>query len=220
MVSNILMHREFSSSYTAKFVIERDRMYVENASRATTEGFITVDNLEPNPKNPIIAAFFRNIGYADQLGSGVHNLFKYCKYYSGQEPEFVEGDVFRIIVPLDDSYSYDFGPENKKESQSADKVPINTDKGSESADKSADKVPIIIDKNMKHELSKQQKQVLQYVKRNKTITSHQAEKLLQVQQRRARTILGEMMRLGLLERQGSYKSTKYVANEENSKNAT
>lgn len=230
MVSNILMHREFSSSYTAKFVIEKDRMYVENASRATAEGFITVDNLEPNPKNPIIAAFFRNIGYADQLGSGVHNLFKYSKYYSGQEPEFAEGDVFKIIVPLDDSYSFDFSPENKKEGKSADKVPINADKGPESADKvpinadkgskSADKVLVNIDKNMKQELSKQQKQVLQYVKRNQTITSHQAEKLLQVQQRRARMILGEMMRLGLLERQGSYKSTKYVANEENSKNAT
>ena len=35
-------------------------MYVENASRAMGGGFITVDNLEPNPKNPIIAAFFRN----------------------------------------------------------------------------------------------------------------------------------------------------------------
>lgn len=33
-------------------------MYVENASRAMGGGFITVDNLEPNPKNPIIAAFF------------------------------------------------------------------------------------------------------------------------------------------------------------------
>ena len=65
--------------------------------------------MEPNPKNPIIAAFFRNIGYADQLGSGVRNLFKYSKYYSGQEPEFIEGDVFRIIVPLDDDYSFDFG---------------------------------------------------------------------------------------------------------------
>uniref|UniRef100_UPI003FEEA206 hypothetical protein n=1 Tax=[Lactobacillus] rogosae TaxID=706562 RepID=UPI003FEEA206 len=32
-------------------------MYVENASRAMGGGFITVDNLEPNPKNPIIAAF-------------------------------------------------------------------------------------------------------------------------------------------------------------------
>ena len=71
MISNTLMHREFTSSYTAKFVIEKERMYVENANRATKEGFITVDNLEPNSKNPIIAAFFRNIGYADQLGSGV-----------------------------------------------------------------------------------------------------------------------------------------------------
>ena len=62
MISNTLMHREFTSSYTAKFVIEKDRMYVENANRATKEGFITVDNLEPNSKNPIIAAFFRNIG--------------------------------------------------------------------------------------------------------------------------------------------------------------
>ena len=100
-------HREFSSSYTSKFVIEKERMYVENANRAANGGFITVDNLEPNPKNPIIAAFFRNIGYADQLGSGVRNLFKYSKYYSGQEPQFIEGDVFRIIVPLDD-HNYDF----------------------------------------------------------------------------------------------------------------
>jgi len=123
MVSNILMHREFSSSYTAKFVIEKDRMYVENASRATGEGFITVENLEPNPENPIIAAFFRNIGYADQLGSGVHNLFKYSKYYSGKEPEFVEGDVFKIIIPLDDKYSFDFKLLND-DVQSADKVPI------------------------------------------------------------------------------------------------
>lgn len=57
----------------------------------------------------MIAAFFRNIGYADQLGSGVRNLFKYSKYYSGAEPSFEEEDVFRIIVPLNDAYSFDFG---------------------------------------------------------------------------------------------------------------
>jgi len=103
------MHRELTSSYTAKFVIEKDRMYIENANRASREGYITVDNLEPNPKNPVIASFFRNIGYADQLGSGVRNLFKYTKFYSGKEPEFKEGDIFRIIVPLDEAYSFDFG---------------------------------------------------------------------------------------------------------------
>lgn len=109
MVSNVLMHREFTNSYTAKFVIEEERMYVENANRAISDGYITEDNLEPIPKNPIIASFFRNIGYADQLGSGVRNLFKYSKYYSGQVPEFIEGDIFRIIVPLDEKYSFDFG---------------------------------------------------------------------------------------------------------------
>lgn len=72
-----------------QIVIEKERMFVENASRATGEGYVTVNNLEPNPKNPIIASFFRNIGYAEQLGSGVRNLFKYSKYYSGQEPEFI-----------------------------------------------------------------------------------------------------------------------------------
>lgn len=99
MIANTLIHREYTSSYQAKFVIEKERMYVENANRASQHAIITPDNLEPNPKNPIIASFFRNIGYADQLGSGVRNLYKYSKYYSGKEPEFIEGDVFRIIVP-------------------------------------------------------------------------------------------------------------------------
>ena len=205
MVSNVLMHREFSSSYTAKFVIEKERMYVENASRAMGEGFITVDNLEPNPKNPIIAAFFRNIGYADQLGSGVRNLFKYSKYYSGQEPRFVEGDIFKIIVPLDDDYSYDYVIKNEEINNK--KVPIK------SADK---KVPIkSADKKVMEKdaiIKKQQKKILEYIKENGKITSHQAEELLNVKQRRARIVLVEMVNNGLLEKQGAYKTTVYVIN--------
>ena len=195
MVSNTLMHREFTSSYTAKFVIEKDRMYVENANRATKEGFITVDNLEPNPKNPIIAAFFRNIGYADQLGSGVRKLFKYSRYYSGQDPQFIEDDVFRIIVPLDDEYSFDYsiekGDNTLIETNSADKMPT-----------SADKIPI-------NNLSAQQRSIIQFTKEKGIITSRQVEELLEVKQRRARSILGELVDMGILERQGSYKSTVY-----------
>ena len=107
MIANTLIHREYTSSYQAKFVIEKERMYVENANRASQKAFLTPDYIEPNPKNPIIAAFFRNIGYADQLGSGVRNLFKYSRFYSGGEPEFIEGDVFRIIVPLDENLTND-----------------------------------------------------------------------------------------------------------------
>lgn len=117
MLVNTLIHREMTSSFRAKFVIERDKMYVENANRTVREGVITPENLEPNPKNPIIASFFRNIGYSDQLGSGVRNLFKYTKLYSGKDSKFQEGDVFRIIVPLDEQYSFDFGRNERKETE-------------------------------------------------------------------------------------------------------
>ena len=109
MLANTLAHREFTSSFYSKFVIERDRMYVENANRAITGDFITPDNLEPESKNPCIASFFRNIWLADELGSGVRRLYHYVPRYSGMDPEFIDGDVFRIIVPLDDEYSYEVG---------------------------------------------------------------------------------------------------------------
>jgi len=101
MVSNVLIHREFTSSRPARFIIERDRMFVENACRATNGELVTPDTLEPDPKNPIIAAFFREIAYADQLGSGVKNLYKYAKAYGGSDPTLQDGDMLTIAVSLE-----------------------------------------------------------------------------------------------------------------------
>ena len=143
MIANTLIHREFTSSYTAKFVIEKDRMYTENANRSSGDGIITPDNMEPNPKNPIIDSFFRNIGWSDRLGSGVRNIFKYSKYYSGEEPEFVEGDVFRIIMPLNEDYSYD-NPQNDSidelERKNEEKLEKNQKRFGESSEKNRRKI--------------------------------------------------------------------------------
>ena len=100
LVSNILVHREYSKGFPAKIVIESDRIYAENWSRSNKHGRIDPSNFTPDPKNPIIAQFFLNIGRADKLGSGVRNLYKYTKIYSGGEPELIEGDIFKTIVPL------------------------------------------------------------------------------------------------------------------------
>lgn len=105
MTSNLLIHREFTSSFPAKFVIENKRIYCENANRASWTGEITPNNFEPNPKNPIIASFFRNIGLADRLGSGVRNMFKYASLYHGGLPQFLEQDIFRITVNFDEFVS-------------------------------------------------------------------------------------------------------------------
>lgn len=107
MISNTLIHREFSSHFIAKFVIMRDKMYVENACRAKREVDITTENLEPEAKNPRIAAVFRTIGLIDSLGSGTRRLFKYVPFYSNALPIIREADIFRITVPLNDDYSFD-----------------------------------------------------------------------------------------------------------------
>ena len=100
MVSNILIHREFMSSAKSEFVIERERMYTSNPCRPFRDGIISLDDVEPRAKNPIIASFFREIGRADKLGSGIRNLYMYCKHYGGEDPVFTEGNIFTISISL------------------------------------------------------------------------------------------------------------------------
>ncbi|MBQ6472773.1 MAG: putative DNA binding domain-containing protein, partial [Victivallales bacterium] len=104
-VGNLLIHREFTSSYTARLVIRRDMLLADNANRAYQHGTITPQNLLPLAKNPLIADFFKEIGRADELGSGVRNLFKYVSLYSGKPPVLLDEDVFTLTIPLDDDYS-------------------------------------------------------------------------------------------------------------------
>jgi ATP-dependent DNA helicase RecG len=103
IISNILAHREYSSAFTAKIIIERNQIVTENWSLPKVPGNIDPDNFTPFSKNPLIANFFMNIGYADALGSGVRNLYKFTEIYSGTVPKLIDGDVFRTIVPFYDS---------------------------------------------------------------------------------------------------------------------
>ena len=93
IVSNILMHREYSSPFPAKVIEEKDKISTENANKTYHYGHIKVDSFTPYPKNPIIANFFNHIGRADELGSGVRNLYKYTKLYADREPIMFEDYV-------------------------------------------------------------------------------------------------------------------------------
>jgi len=99
-ISNLLIHREFSNPFPAKLLVERNRVYIENGNKPHGNGMIDPENFSPYPKNPKIAKFFKEIGWVDELGSGVRNIYKYNRIYSGADPEFIEGDVFKTIIPL------------------------------------------------------------------------------------------------------------------------
>ena len=60
---------------------------------------MTPENLDPTPKNPIIANFFTQMGRSEELGSGVRNLYRCSRLYTGRVPEMTDGDSFDAFVP-------------------------------------------------------------------------------------------------------------------------
>ena len=106
LISNMLIHREFTSPYPAKLEIDRGGLRTQNASRTFFEGSITLNDFSPMPKNPSIANVFTQIGLAEELGSGTRNLFKYARSFMGGDPILVDGVVFRATVPDADGVLY------------------------------------------------------------------------------------------------------------------
>ena len=110
IISNSLAHRDYSSGYVAKMIIEKDQILAENSNRTHGYGNLDLNTFQPFPKNPAISKVFREIGLADELGSGMRNTYKYTKMYSGGVPQFVEGDIFRTVIPLNDAATLKSGP--------------------------------------------------------------------------------------------------------------
>jgi ATP-dependent DNA helicase RecG len=101
VIANVLIHREFSNAYPAKLLIEKQQATTENWNKIHQTGQINPANFSPFPKNPTIARFFKELGRVDELGSGVRNTYKYVRLYTpSKEPQFLEGDIFKTIIPL------------------------------------------------------------------------------------------------------------------------
>ena len=88
--------------FPAKLIIERGQVRTENSNKPHGFGVLNLDTFTPYPKNPVIAKFFRQIGRADELGSGMRKMMKYGKAFGGADPELIEGDIFQIIVKCPD----------------------------------------------------------------------------------------------------------------------
>jgi len=95
IISNTLAHRDYSSGFPAKMIIDDEKIIIENINLAHGIGELDLQKFEPFPKNPPISKVFREIGLADELGSGMRNTYKYTQLYSGMKPIFEEGNIFR-----------------------------------------------------------------------------------------------------------------------------
>jgi ATP-dependent DNA helicase RecG len=116
IIVNMLIHREFTNAFPATIFIRRDFVEIKNANKTHNYGSLFPGNFEPFPKNPNIAKMFTQLGFSEELGTGIKKVYQYIEDYTGKtNVEFIEKDIFSVKVPLP-------SPIN------TDKTPINTDK--------------------------------------------------------------------------------------------
>lgn len=100
VVVNCLIHREFFSQYPVRILIEENQVLIENGNRPHGYGELNPIHFIPFPKNPNIAKFFKELGLAEELGSGIRTCVKYTRIYTNNVPVFKEGDIFKTYIPL------------------------------------------------------------------------------------------------------------------------
>jgi ATP-dependent DNA helicase RecG len=101
VVSNVLVHREYMDARPATFTIFQDRVEVVNAAHPNGHGPIVPTRFAAHAKNPVLCRFFRQIGRAEELGSGVLNITRYLPFFAkGKTAQFVEDNPFVTIIPL------------------------------------------------------------------------------------------------------------------------
>jgi ATP-dependent DNA helicase RecG len=109
MTCNLLIHREYAVNYHTSLTVYKETVVTENWNIPYMMGKITPENLTPHSKNPNIAAFFRQLKWVEDLGSGVRKMFHYCPLYLKDKnalPIMEEGDVFKLTIRYERKGAY------------------------------------------------------------------------------------------------------------------
>ncbi len=101
VIGNVIIHREYTSALATEIIISETDVKVTNPNKPLFHGLIDPNSFNPYPKNPNIRKFFTELGWADEIGSGIRNTFKYLPLYvPGAKPVFIENDNFVTKIPL------------------------------------------------------------------------------------------------------------------------
>ncbi len=101
VVGNSVVHREYRSALATEIIIDKLQLTATNPNKPHFNGPIDLESFNPFPKNPNIRKFFTALGWTDEIGSGIRNTKKYLPLYvNGAQPSFIEGIIFKTIIPL------------------------------------------------------------------------------------------------------------------------
>lgn len=207
IISNILAHRDYSSAYSAKFVIEKDNIYTENSNLPHGHGELQLNKFKAFPKNPAISKVFREIGYADELGSGMRNTNKYTKLYSGGTPTFIEDNIFQITIPIDNVANLKVGP------TTAEIITRNVVDNKKMSDMLSDKMSDMLSDKLTGKEKVFLEILIKQLKEDKYVTTTVMSNITRIPPSTIRRYMKKFCELGILVSEGKNKSTQYRLKE-------
>ena len=208
LIVNAVVHRSYIDHSSIQIAIYDNRMEITSPGRLPMgqtlermkEGYSKI-------RNEALAAAFAYMGLIEHWGSGIPRIIEEVREAGLREPEFWGGDTdLRIniyrgqIITMPDS---------------AGKVPNNDvavpntfenmPDSIQSAPDMTENVPDTVSG-----LSKTQSTVYKFICGRNRVSTEDIAGLLGVQPRRARQVLSDLVRKGLIEREGAARSTRYV----------
>jgi ATP-dependent DNA helicase RecG len=99
VVTNMLVHRDYTHKYPSRLLIFSDKVITENGTRPCPNGIMTSDVPEPRTKNPLITKVFQAMNWMGEAGSGMDEIRKYAPLYDkSYEIEVQNGEKFVFSI--------------------------------------------------------------------------------------------------------------------------
>ena len=205
LIINAVMNCSFLQSAHVQVAIYDDRL--EITSPGGLMPGVTVERMKEGYsqiRNRALAHAFSYMNLIEGWGTGIPRLIREMKEYGLREPEFIDMEI-ALRINLYRSYPNPGG--DMKVVANDGEIIESAGKMPEKCRKSAGKVPETFLQ------VEQQRRILEYIEKRGQVVSVEVEKLLGVKQRRARTILNDMVKKGQIIKVGASRGTRYILPE-------
>ncbi len=208
LIINAMVHRSYLDHGTIQVALYDDRLEITSPGKLPMGQ--TIERMKEGYskiRNEALAYAFSYMNLIEHWGSGIPRIIGKVKTAGLREPEFIGGDVDLRINVYRNLNTANNTTMNTNGTVFGTEMPDTSKKMPDSADKMPDIAGNVPDNS-------QERQIFQYVLEHSSITTTQAAEVLKVKDRRARTILTNMVEKAYLRKEGAARSTIYVQNTE------
>lgn len=207
-LTNAVYHKSYQIPEPVTVRIERDRMVI--TSVPGPDRSISDEDLKRNHlvakryRNRRIGDFLKELHLSEGRNTGVPTMLRALKD-NGSQPPIFETDEDRSYFSVTFMIHPAFADDSEAMASTAEPVRDNAGLVPDQCRTSAGPVP-----DLCRTLNEQQRALYDYTKSQGQVTTADAERLLGVKQRRARTVIQQLVTLGILQRLGHSQQTRYV----------